>query len=273
MSDLILLRGVDSWPENVYTDKLRLWLLEESDDELTWPTEKICNIAASLAKTLPTGFSMVPDGDGGIVFTPPKFELWRDKRWHATSRSYEETVERYHVRHHGEIHRVEMVDGKVFKRHTVRTIYPHPIGRGDVQDPKNMSRQSRIIRLARKHIPTGPAFSIHLPVNKNQIAEASAKIAEKFDVPHDSISFSLLIHHATEHYLPIAVKQLSDLHQNTEPKGKTSKTSRRVRLADYAKITQAAKESKISITSLIKAIIALTGSEHQIAEGDNRKRD
>ena len=105
MSDLILFPGVDSWPENVYTDKLRTWLLEESDDEITWPTERICNIAASLAETLPTIYRMVTDADGGIVFTTPYNYWWR-----------------YHIWDNGEVDRIDMQDGKVVKRDRIRTV-------------------------------------------------------------------------------------------------------------------------------------------------------
>lgn len=96
---ITLLSGCDAWPDNVYTEKMRLWLREKNDDEITWPTETVCNLAASLAETLPTYFHVMPDSDGGIVFHPP----------------YKNGV-RYHVWDDGEIHRIDMRDGKVFQR-------------------------------------------------------------------------------------------------------------------------------------------------------------
>jgi hypothetical protein len=105
MTEIRLLQGIDLWPENAYTDRLRSWLRGKSDDEFTWPTVEICNIAASLAETLPDNFRMVPDSDGGIVFTPPY-----------------KNGGRYHVWDDGTIDRIDMQDGKVANRHQVRTI-------------------------------------------------------------------------------------------------------------------------------------------------------
>lgn len=96
---ITLLSGLDAWPDNVYTEQMRLWLLEESDEEITWPTEQICNIAASLTETLPLDFHMVCDGDGGIVFHPPN-----------------KNGGHYHVWDDGEIHRIEMRNDKVIQR-------------------------------------------------------------------------------------------------------------------------------------------------------------
>jgi hypothetical protein len=114
MIEIRLLPGIDLWPENAYTDRLRSWLRGKSDDEFTWPTEKICNIAASLAETLPIDFRMVPDGDGGIVFTPPYTSSWG---YHPTPDGG-----RYHIWDDGEVERIDMQNGKVVNRHQVRTI-------------------------------------------------------------------------------------------------------------------------------------------------------
>ena len=96
---ITLLSGPDNWPDNVYTLQMRLWLQEKSDGEITWPSERICNIAASLAETLPTDVLMLPDTDGGIVFELPH-----------------KNGGRYHIWDSGEIDRMDIRGGKVVHR-------------------------------------------------------------------------------------------------------------------------------------------------------------